>query len=332
MNIIINPELLYTLEGYYYLNKEKFLSVLNGTGITSSIYKKIINETMLDILSTYKSNSASVIKLDMDGNVLFSDTSSKFANNKNEIKSISASVGMVGNDEIAVADSINKVAKIISMSPKGILDIVAEVYYQNPTPKNIQFINDAFAQYKDISAGNPEVIWEYTSDKFITGFRIMPTENITIEIRDDSINPAFIPIRQFNNVTWINNSSSPVSIYSGTTTYDLFQASPNLNLYGQDFKSGVLDVGETYTYKFVSVGDMGWFVYPSILNGIISVTTNRVSSEDTFLITENDGLDKPFSSRVIKIDSYGNILWSFAECYIPNSRAAKPLLNNNIII
>ena len=54
--------------------------------------------------------------------------------------------------------------------------------------------------------------------------------------------------------------------------------------------------------------------------------------EDNFIIVENDLLESPFSSRVIKIDSYGNILWSFGEGYIVNTRDARPLLNGDIII
>ena len=94
----------------------------------------------------------------------------------------------------------------------------------------------------------------------------------------------------------------------------------------------MLQPGERYSYKFVSVGEQDWFVYPAILTGKITVTRNRISSRDQFLILENDGLESPFSSRVIKVDSWGNLLWSFGESYLSNPRDARPMLNNNVII
>jgi len=105
-----------------------------------------------------------------------------------------------------------------------------------------------------------------------------------------------------------------------------------LNLYGDVFKSGVLQPGERFAYKFVMVGEYDWFVYPGILTGRVSVTRNRISSMDQFIVLESDGLESPFSSRVIKVDAWGNILWSFGESYLVKPRDARPLINDGVII
>ncbi|GAF98952.1 unnamed protein product, partial [marine sediment metagenome] len=139
-------------------------------------------------------------------------------------------------------------------------------------------------------------------------------------------------IRQGALIIWENNSASPVSIYSGTTTYAQFQADPDLNLYGNVFNSETLEPGERYSYKFVSVGEFNWFVYPGILTGKITVTRERISSRDQYVVLENDGLESPFSSRVMKLDSWGNTLWTFGEGYLVKPRDARPLLNNGVII
>jgi hypothetical protein len=151
-------------------------------------------------------------------------------------------------------------------------------------------------------------------------------------VGDDAISDSNVFIRQGSLVVWQNNSVSPVSIYSGTTTYTQFQLDPDLNLYGDVFKSTVLQPGERYSYKFVTVGEYDWFVYPGILVGKINVTRNRISATDQFIILENDGLDSPFSSRVIKVDAWGNIVWSFGESYLVKPRDARPLLNSGVII
>jgi len=327
----MNKEVLYTLEMYYYSGKEKFLSVLAGNGITSSIYKKIVSDILIDVANIYRTNAASIVRLDMDGNLLFSDTSSKFANSKKGIKTMPSSVNMIGNDTIIVADSVNKTAKVIAMSSKGVSDVIINMYYETPSSDDVQFVNDLFASYND-NIPIPSIIWQYASSNYITDFQLVPSEDITIEIKDDSVTSSYVSIRQGCNVIWENNSSIPVTIYSGTTTYDEFQLNPDLNLYGKVFKSSVLQVGERYSFKFVNVGEYGFFIYPDIFIGKVSVTRNRISSRDQFIILENDGLEGPFSSRVIKVDCYGNILWTFGESYLAAPRDSKPLLNGGVLI
>jgi hypothetical protein len=43
-------------------------------------------------------------------------------------------------------------------------------------------------------------------------------------------------------------------------------------------------------------------------------------------------LETPFSSRVIRVDSYGNIIWTFGNNYLVKPRDARPLLDNKILI
>jgi hypothetical protein len=93
-----------------------------------------------------------------------------------------------------------------------------------------------------------------------------------------------------------------------------------------------LQPGETYQYQFNTVGVWDWFTYPGILTAKINISTRRLSADDQYLILENDGLNSPFSSRIIKVDSWGNILWSFGEGYLVNPKDARPLMDNSILI
>jgi len=236
-----------------------------------------------------------VVQLDMDGNTLMANSSATFANSKEEAKEILGSAEKIGEQELLIADSVNKRAIIV-----------------------------------DLTSGN--IIWEYKSDRYVVDFHLVNRENVTINVRDDAISESATFVRQGSLVIWENNSSQPVSIYSGSTTYDLFQSDPDLNLYGSLFHSAVLDPGERYSYKFVSVGDFNWFVYPDILTGTVSVTRERVSSRDEFIVVESDNLTSPFSSRVLKVDAWGNVIWSFGEAYIVNPRDARPLVNGNVLV
>jgi hypothetical protein len=112
----------------------------------------------------------------------------------------------------------------------------------------------------------------------------------------------------------------------------LFQQDPDLTLYGGVFTSPVLDPGETFSFEFIDDGEFDWFVYPDILTGKINVTRQRLSSRDLYYILESDGLESPFTSRLIKVDSWGNILWSFGESMIVKPRDVRPLLNGDILL
>jgi hypothetical protein len=178
----------------------------------------------------------------------------------------------------------------------------------------------------------PKIQWLYESDRYVPDFHILIQSSVMIYLENDSVNESSTYIRQNSVIIFENNSVSPISIYSGTTSADIFALDPDLTLYGNEFKSPVLQPGERWSIKFVTVGNYNYFVYPSILIGSIFVTRNRISGRDQFIILESDNLESPFSSRIIKVDNYGNILFSFGDCYLVKPRDARSLLNNNILI
>ena len=166
----------------------------------------------------------------------------------------------------------------------------------------------------------------------MSDFHIVVQDDVVIYVNDDAVSEAELFIRQGTNVIWENNSSQPISIYSGVTTYDQFQLDPDLGLYGNIFSSSTLQPGERFAYKFTSVRNYGWFAYPDILVGTVIVTKNRISSRDEFILLESDGLESPFSSRVMRVDAWGNPVWSFGESYLVKPRDARPLLNDRVLI
>lgn len=56
-----------------------------------------------------------------------------------------------------------------------------------------------------------------------------------------------------------------------------------------------------------------------------------VSSSDFFLITEGDSFESPFTSKIRKIDMFGNTIWDFGD-NVSKPRDARPLINNQVII
>jgi hypothetical protein len=240
----------------------------------------------------------SVVQLDLSGNTIMSDNNAQFALSKEDARELLGSAEKIGENELIIGDSCNKRA------------IISNV---------------------DLVTQTSQVIFEYESDRYIPDFHLINQDNVEIRVKNDSIDESSIIVRNGTNVVWINDSSAPITIVSGTTSYEAFNLDPDLNLYGDLFKSQVLDIGERFSYKFISNGNTNYFCYPSILTGSIITTKNRVSDRDQYLITESD-LDGPFSSRIIKVDSWGNVLMSFGEGYLVKPRDCRPLLNGSIII
>jgi len=241
----------------------------------------------------------SVVQLDMGGEVLFSNNAAVFASTKEAAKDSLGSAEKIGDSELLIGDSINQRAMVINT---------------------------------DLTTQIPQIVWQYDSDRLVPDFHLNIQDERRISINDGSVSEALSYVRQGMNVIWTNDSSSPVSVYSGSTTYTLFTLNPNLNLYGEVFSSSVLQPGESYTFKFEEEGAYPWFVYPSILTATIQVNKQRLSSQDEYLILESDGLESPFSSRLIKVDSWGNVIWSFGEGYLVKPRDARPMLNNRVLI
>ena len=271
-------------------------SSINRSGLPTVVIGKL--RSITDVKSGDYEDGHSVIQLDMDGELLLSNNEAKFADDKTQAKIILGSAEKIGDDELLIGDSINKRAIIVSTA----------------------------------NSSSAVLEWEYESDRYVTDFHIASDNDVTITVRDDSIDQSSISIRQGSNVIWVNSSSQPITVYSGTTTYTTFTLDADLTLYGTQFSSTTLNPGDRYSFKFVSIGEYNWFAYPSILTGTISVIRNRISSRDNFIITESDNTDSPFSSRVIKVDAWGNVLMSFGEGFLVKPRDARPLINGNILI
>jgi hypothetical protein len=244
---------------------------------------------------TLDQTGSTVVELTMDGELYLSNNTPIFATSKEEAKKILGSANKIGSNELLIGDAINKRAIIVN------------------TQTN-------------------KIIWEYESDRYIVDFQLNVQDERVISIYDGSVSSGLTYLKQGMNLIWKNESSIPVSIYSGYTTYDLFNLNPNLNLYGDTFKSPVLQTGESYSFKFNNEGEYPWFVYPSIITGEIKVTEQRLSVQDEYYILESDGLDSPFSSRLIKVDAWGNVVWSFGENYLVKPRDIRPMLNNKVLI
>lgn len=241
----------------------------------------------------------SVVELDQTGKTVFSNNDAKIATTKEVAKSILGSCEKTEIGELLIADAWNKRA-------------IVTITNSNSKASTIQ--------------------WEYNSDRYVSDFHLVLQDTINIDVYDGYTTIDDLTIRSGTSVTWTNKSSAPISIWSGNTTYTDFYNNPDFNLYGDDFSSPVLDVGQTYTFKFNSESTYYWFAYPSILTGEISSYSQRIAERDQYIILENDGLESAFSSRVIKVDSYSNVLWTFGENYLVKPRDCRPLLNGNILI
>jgi hypothetical protein len=282
-------------------NNRLIASANSASNVSSNVVSSVLSSipTAELIYGSRFLDGHSVVQLDMQGNVIMSNNAAVFANNKEDAKTLLGSAEKLGNSEFLIGDSVNKRAIIT---------------------------------YTDLTTQRSQVEWIYESDRYIPDFHIVLQDDVLISIGNDSISPSSVFIRQGTNIIWENNSVAPVTVIYGTTSYDEFSLDPDLTLYGDLFQSQVLQPGDRYAYKFVTVGEFGWFVYPDILVGKVTVTRNRISSRDQYLVLENDGLESPFSSRVIKVDSWGNVVFEFGNSYLVKPRDSRPLLNGNIII
>lgn len=319
------------LRSYYLNDPAMFLETLRRDSTLSQIYRDLVANIISGIETQFNSTGAKIVRMDFDGNIMFSNNDAYFGQTKEDVKNICSRVQKVGDSEILVADGLGKKAFIIEIVTGNYVDAIESLYTDAVTEEDDQFVTDVFST-ANVVISMSQVIWEYNSNRYITSFYLVPVTTRQIEICDDAIRSASVFARQGDTLEWINRSSSPVSIYSGTTDYEEFQLNHDLTLYGSVFKSQVLQPGDKYTLKLVTVGEYGWFTYPDILTGKITITKNRINSDDKLLLAENDGLEFPFSSRVVEVDSWGNVEKSIGECYLVKPRLVRPLLNNCVII
>ena len=135
----------------------------------------------------------------------------------------------------------------------------------------------AIITYTDLSTQKPKITWQYDSDRYVVDFVMYPQQDAAISVNDGFIDITEQFVVRGATVTWKNNSAAPISIYSGNTDYESFYANPDLNQYGTYFSSGTLNPGESYTFRFELNGEFDWFVYPSILEGQVTATEQRIA-------------------------------------------------------
>ena len=248
------------------------------------------------VYSTKYLNGHSVVQMDMIGGIILSNNAARFADTKDNAKILLGSAEKIGDSEITIGDSINQRAMITDTN------LVSQVSL---------------------------ITWQMDSDRFVSDFHLVNQNPIVITIRDDGIDNDLLNVKQGSTVTWVNDSSQPVSVWSGKTDYDSFMTDQDLNLYGQEFHSTVLPPGDRYSFRFLNAEDYDYFIYPFITTGELRVGKNRISNSDQFLVLENDALESPFSSRVIRVDCWGNVLWSFGESFLVRPRDARPMLSDS---
>jgi len=176
-----------------------------------------------------------------------------------------------------------------------------------------------------------QVKWEYVSDRYVLDAHFISNDFLTIKVGNTSSNGEKVDLNQYQTIVWENTADDDITIYSGLIDPLTFGTHPDLNLYGNVFKSSSLKPGDRYAFKFNSYDTYNWFSYPNLVTGKIVVSNTMVSSANQFIIVESDGLESPFSSRVVKIDSWGNVICTFGEGYLVHPKDARALLNNKIL-
>jgi plastocyanin len=190
----------------------------------------------------------------------------------------------------------------------------------------------AIAARTDLSTGKPQVIWEYLSDRIVSDFQLAENGGSDVTVGDASCSPEEVHIRMGTVVRWVNSSSMPIRIVSGTTTAETFAADPDLTLYGDEFSSQELQPGEQYARRFDDGGDFRWFSHPNIVTGVVHVSSGSTSRSDQYLMVEKDPIPAVGGGRVSKVDSWGKIVWCFGDGILYDPKDVRMLAGNSVII
>lgn len=238
-----------------------------------------------------------VVQLNSIGSMVFSNNAAKFAKTRSQALRFLGGAQKISDFHVLAADAVRKRA-IISYTD----------------PENEQTL----------------VSWEYLSDRFVTDARSAPSQRLTIAIYNDRVEPSISLARRATTIIWENYSSNPVYIYSGETTSVRFNSDPDLTLYGDKFISPQLAAYQTgaeparYALKFDNNGTFPYFVYPNIVeadvNGTLAIQENNSTNQSRFLIVENDPTSDFFGNRVVQVDMWGNVIWSFGEGMLYNPK------------
>jgi hypothetical protein len=237
-----------------------------------------------------------IVRMDMNGSLESLSGATLFAESKSDAKWLPGGSKQISDNEILVADPINKRAFVFDFSRN-------------------------------------KVTWVYQSDRAVLDCYVTPSEDIlNISLTDGATSHGTHDVVLGTVVVWTNNRSSSTSVYSGTTTSTAFQEDPNLENYGSNFQSATLAVGERFAYIFGIEGEYGWFEYPSIITGSISAHKNRVDSRSRFTILESDGLESPHTGRIVIVDAWGKEKWSWGTNLLVKPTSVQGLVNSKILV
>lgn len=184
----------------------------------------------------------------------------------------------------------------------------------------------------DTSKKTSSIIWQYDSDRIISDFNRVPKDESVINVNENAIDRSELYVRRDSVVTWYNNTNDTIRILSGNTTYEQFYLDPDFDFFGSDFDSGDILPGQYYSFRFINVGTYDYFVYPFIYTGQVSATETSIVPDDNFVLAENDPDNGSFLNRVIKIDSWGNVIWEFGQSYVAFVKDAIPVSENEVVI
>ena len=281
----------------------KLRAASSMSGMADAAVATIGSASDTAIFATHWLDGHSVVEFGLQGQVRCSNNAAKFANNRAAALDVLGGVQKTGESELLIADAVRQRAIIT---------------------------------YTDLSTQDTYVAWEYDSDRAVADFRLVPEAEKIIAVGAAGVNPEVLMIRAGTIVRWRNDTAEPIQIYSGNTTTAQFNADADLTLYGEDFKSQLLQPGESFSYRFDNLGDFDWFSYPGIItaevNGVVRVSAGRVSPSDRYLVTENDVTADTVGGRVVQLDAWGNVEWIFGEGILHRPRDARPLPDGSVII
>jgi hypothetical protein len=255
----------------------------------------VTSEATTEVFTSVMTTETNVVQLDIDGALMISNNQALFANTKEESKNILGSVDKMNANEILIADAVNKRAIIV--------DVLTQ-----------------------------KVKWEYRSDKYVIDAHMVVQDNMVVKVNKSNYVSSDVIVNRGQAVIWENNMGFPITIYSGDIEGVNLATNFDEDLYGDVFKSIVLADGERWSYRFDQQGEQKWFSYPNGFSGTIISSSYKISSNQQFIILESDGLESPFTGRVVKIDCWGNILWSCGEGFLVKPRDARTLLNGQVLI
>ncbi len=176
------------------------------------------------------------------------------------------------------------------------------------------------------------VVWEYSSDRLVSDFSRVPDTMSEVSVSSANLSSSESFIQRDSVVTWINNTTENIRVMSGSTTPTQFAADPDLTLYGDVFDSGIIGPGEMHSFKMINYGTFDYFVWPTILTGKIQVTNSPISPHDKFVVVENDLASSSFDNRIVMMDAWGNIEWSFGESLLGRIKDARPSSGTEVVV